>query len=67
MSYNPMLNSDELIKYKEVANLAKIGQSTVWKWTIEGKFPQPRRLSRLVKVWIWSEVLESLGLIGGEI
>jgi predicted DNA-binding transcriptional regulator AlpA len=37
--------SNKLLKAKEVAGMLNISEAAVWKWTSEGTFPTPIRLS----------------------
>jgi len=47
-----------LIRIKEVMNKVGIARSTVWYMVKKGGFPQPRKLSPRVTVWVESEIDE---------
>ena len=39
------------IRVKQVAKMLDMGESTVWLWVKEEKFPKPIKLSERVTVW----------------
>ena len=54
--------STEQIEYWRVADISnayRIGKSTVWKWSSEGKLPQSIKLSNKCTVWKKSEVVKA--------
>ena len=46
-------------RVQRAAALAKtlsVSESTIWRWTIEGKFPKPIKLGEKTTVWDLDEV-----------
>lgn len=55
------VNGDANMKQRvqRAAALAKtlsVSESTIWRWTIEGKFPKPIKLGEKTTVWDLDEV-----------
>jgi len=50
------MQSDRLLRLRQVLELVPISKSTLWNWTRQGKFPAPVRLSRRTTCWKLSDV-----------
>ena len=44
---------------KDLAARYGVSRSTIWRWTKEGRLPQPKKLSPGCTRWDWSEILET--------
>jgi Predicted transcriptional regulator len=40
-----------VFRVKAAAAYLDVGQSTVWRWSAEGKLPKPIKLSARVSIW----------------
>jgi len=52
------VNTNQLLRIKEVSDLTSIAKSTINLWVAQGKFPKPIALSPTIKVWRVQELLE---------
>lgn len=51
----------ESFRVKDLAKRLGIGESTIWRWVSEGRFPEPIRLGRRITVWKREDIEEFLG------
>lgn len=51
------LRRSALLRIPQVVGLVGVKKSTIWKWSSEGKFPSPLKLSSRVTVWRAVDVL----------
>jgi prophage regulatory protein len=56
--------TERLIRLPEVLALTGFGKSTIFKWSLEGKFPKQTKLSKKLSVWKLSEVMAFVESIG---
>ena len=69
-----MMNTNQLLRIKEVSSFTSIAKSTINLWVAQGKFPKPLALSPTIKVWrvqqlldwIDSQSVKSVGSIANE-
>ena len=47
---------ERLLSIKDVKTLLGLGESTIWQWVREGKFPKPIKLSKTLSRWKSSSV-----------
>jgi prophage regulatory protein len=52
------MNTNQLLRIKDVSDLTSIAKSTINLWVAQGKFPKPMTLSPTIKVWRVQELLE---------
>ena len=53
----PSLNNlDPLLSIKDLKALLGVGESTIWQWVRDGKFPKPIKLSKTLSRWKQSKV-----------
>ena len=52
------MDSNQLLRIKEVSNLTSIAKSTINLWVVQGKFPKPISLSPTIKVWRFQQLLD---------
>jgi prophage regulatory protein len=52
------MNTNQLLRIKDVSDLTSIAKSTINLWVAQGKFPKPITLSPTIKVWRVQELLE---------
>lgn len=52
------LNTNQLLRIKEVSQLTSIAKSTLNLWVAQGKFPKPITLSPTIKAWRTQELLD---------
>jgi prophage regulatory protein len=52
------MNTNQLLRIKDVSDLTSIAKSTINLWVAQGKFPKPIALSPTIKVWRVQELLE---------
>jgi len=50
-------HQNRFLRISEVAKITSLGKSTICLWVVQGKFPQPVKLSPTVKVWREQELL----------
>jgi prophage regulatory protein len=68
------MNTNQLLRIKEVSSFTSIAKSTINLWVAQGKFPKPLALSPTIKVWrvqqlldwIDSQSVKSVGSIANE-
>ena len=68
------MNTNQLLRIKEVSSFTSIAKSTINLWVAQGKFPKPIVLSPTIKVWriqqlldwIDSQSVKSVGSIANE-
>jgi len=51
---------ERLLRVWDVAKLVGVSVPTVWRWTREGRLPQPIKLTPRVTVWKKTELIPSL-------
>lgn len=56
MSQNQNLPTTGFTRAKELIKFLPFGQTTLWCWAKEGKFPKPIKLSPTMTVWDNAEV-----------
>ena len=52
------MNTNQLLRIKEVSDLTSIAKSTINLWVAQGKFPKPVALSPTIKVWRVQHLLD---------
>jgi prophage regulatory protein len=52
------MNTNQLLRIKEVSGLTSIAKSTINLWVAQGKFPKPIALSPTIKVWRVQQLLD---------
>ena len=52
------MNTNQLLRIKEVSELTSIAKSTINLWVAQGKFPRPIVLSPTIKVWQAQHLLD---------
>lgn len=52
------METNQLLRIKEVSNLTSIAKSTINLWVAQGKFPKPIALSPTIKVWRVQHLLD---------
>jgi predicted DNA-binding transcriptional regulator AlpA len=50
-------NGDKLITEREVRDLTGLSHTSIWRWQLDGKFPQRRVISSNRIGWLRSEIL----------
>ncbi|WP_082021171.1 helix-turn-helix transcriptional regulator [Geobacter anodireducens] len=48
---------ERMLKLQEILTLTGVSRSTIWRWTKEGSFPKPARVSPRTIRWRASDVL----------
>lgn len=48
---------EQLLRAWDVAKLLGISIPTVWRWTREGKLPQPMKITQRITVWRKTEII----------
>ncbi len=59
----------QLLTVGQVAGLLGCGQSTIWRWRKEGKFPQPLAINGTTR-WLLSDIeefVENRGAVKAEV
>lgn len=56
-SYQSILPPQGMSRVQQLASILPISKSTIWKWSKEGKFPTPVKLSPTVTAWRNADVL----------
>lgn len=44
------------MRVRDVAEYLSIGVSTCWRWTREGRLPQPRKIGARCTVWLQADI-----------
>lgn len=52
------MDSDRLLRIKEVLKIIPVSKSTWWKWIREGKAPQPIHLGTRCTFWRHSDLID---------
>lgn len=52
------MNTNQLLRIKEVSGFTSIAKSTINLWVAQGKFPKPIALSPTIKVWRVQQLLD---------
>lgn len=60
------LNTNQLLRIKEVSQLTSIAKSTLNLWVVQGKFPKPIALSPTIKVWRAQQLLDWIDIQAGK-
>lgn len=48
---------EQLLRAWDVAKLLGVSIPTVWRWTREGKLPQPMKITQRITVWRKTEII----------
>lgn len=48
---------EQLLRAWDVAKLLGVSIPTVWRWTREGKLPQPMKITQRITVWRKTELI----------
>ncbi|MDM8545168.1 helix-turn-helix transcriptional regulator [Candidatus Venteria ishoeyi] len=46
----------ELLRLKQVLEIVPASRATIWRWTRDGKFPKPIKLSERCTAWKKSDI-----------
>jgi prophage regulatory protein len=57
------LNSNRLLRLREVSDLTSLGKSTINLWVVQERFPRPIALSKTIKVWRQSDIEQWIGQV----
>jgi prophage regulatory protein len=58
------MNDLQLLTRREVAELVRVDQSTIWRWTKRGEFPAPFPVGRNSTRWRATDIEEWLAKAG---
>lgn len=50
------MDHNRLLRLPEVQERVSLGRSTIWLWIKEGRFPNGKKLSSRVTVWLESDI-----------